>query len=65
MNISKEKQREIAIILQTEQYKGVRVDEDLIKKISEDLEESLKNVEEVIRRSNEPPKCANVGPWIV
>jgi hypothetical protein len=34
MNLSKERQREIAIILQTEQYKGVRVDEEFRQKIN-------------------------------
>jgi hypothetical protein len=52
-NIDEQKQREIAIILQSEQYKNEPITEELIAKISAELEESVGKVSSVIETGKE------------
>jgi hypothetical protein len=63
MIISKEKRREIAIILQLEQYKGVEITEDLIREILLKIDYTEEEITSVIEKANTPPKGANLGTW--
>jgi hypothetical protein len=50
----KKYKRDIAIILQTERYKGKKVDEELIHSILADLELSTQDIDEVLKELNKP-----------
>ncbi|MDR1370156.1 MAG: hypothetical protein LBJ72_08560 [Dysgonamonadaceae bacterium] len=65
VHISKERQKEIAIVLQSEQYSGVEITEELILAVLKKIEETEKKVSEVIDKLNLPPKGVGMGPWIV
>jgi hypothetical protein len=62
MMLDEQKKRDIAIILQTEQYRGVKVDEELIVQILGELADSIEKVESVISDSNKPQ---GAGTYIV
>ena len=62
----KKYKREIAIILQMEQYKDVDViDEELVSQIIEFLKDSEAKIDAFIDELSKPPKGANIGPWSV
>ncbi|MEA4918112.1 hypothetical protein [Proteiniphilum sp.] len=68
MNIDliKKWKKEIAVVLQMEQYKEIEeIDEELLAQIIENLEDSETKIDDYIEELSKPPKYANLGPFIV